>query len=65
MEPVEQPAYVVAKESLLEICTALRDEPEFGFDTAYRCLCGVDLSDIRTERVANADARPTAVSAVA
>jgi NADH-quinone oxidoreductase subunit C len=32
---------VVAKDSLLDVCRALRDEPEFGFDTLLD-VCGVD-----------------------
>ena len=46
LEPVEsgcgQLSYVVAKENLLDVAQALRDESEFGFEILID-VCGVDF----------------------
>ena len=36
--------FVVKKENLIEVCTALRDEPDFAFEEMID-LCGVDYSE--------------------
>ena len=41
---VGQLNFVVKKENLIEVCTALRDEAEFAFDEMID-LCGVDYSE--------------------
>jgi len=41
---VGQLNFVVKKENLIEVCTALRDEAEFSFDEMID-LCGVDYSE--------------------
>jgi len=40
--------FVVKKENLIEVCTALRDEAEFAFDEMID-LCGVDYSEYAGE----------------
>ena len=40
--------FVVKKENLIEVCTALRDETEFAFDEMID-LCGVDYSEYAGE----------------
>lgn len=40
--------FVVKKENLIEVCTALRDEAEFAFEEMID-LCGVDYSEYAGE----------------